>query len=163
MNFLLHFLHCRQRVSTVWRHEEEKNSGVAKYIYFHIADFACCENESSEYYRQDLVSLIPDDTEVIRSVNDSYIISCTGTDIKWKNPSGKYVTNFSGRVHVVDLSTPNDDVHVLRLAFLQIENVDIGVWTCEGNYGKRSFEMKIYGKIFLKNLDESFLKNLFLN
>lgn len=122
-------------------------------IYFHIADFACCENESSEYFRQDLVSLIPDVSEVIHSVNDSRVISCNGTDVKWKNPSEKYVTNFSGRVHVVDSSTPNDHTHVLRLVFLQIEKEDTGVWTCEGNYGKKSFEMIISGDYSLNYLE----------
>lgn len=117
-------------------------------IYFLIAELARCEKFGSEVYRQDLVSLTPEDTQTTYSVNDATVISCNGTDIKWKNPFGHYVTNLAGRVHVEDSSTYNDEVHVLRLVFEKIESKDSGVWTCEGNYGKKSFEMIVYGEYF---------------
>jgi hypothetical protein len=59
------------------------------------------------------------------------------------------VTNLSGRVHVADMSHPNDEIHVLQLFIDKIEEEDFGVWTCVGTYGRKSFEMINYGK-FIK-------------
>ncbi len=121
---------------------------------FFLTGFAHCENESSEYFRQDLVTLTPNESQYILSENDSKLITCKGTDIKWMNPWGKYVTNLKGRVRVVDGSNPNDEVHVLMLFFYKIEQKDFGNWTCEGTYGKKSFEMIIYEPISFKNYDK---------
>lgn len=116
-------------------------------ILLFIAEFAHSENDSSELMRQDLVEFTPNVSRLLHSVKDARMISCKGIDIRWLNPWGRFVDNKSGRVHVEDLSTPNDEMHQLRLVFEQIESKDFGNWTCKGNYGNKSFEMIIYGNI----------------
>jgi hypothetical protein len=135
LEILLQFFWCR-RGSTIWLQIIKKS--FLKY-FFHITGFARCENENS-------VSLIPPIEEYVQLINDSRSIICNGTAIKWKTPNNNYVTNLDGRIHVAE----NKTLNTLTLVLQNIEEKDLGTWTCEGNYGNKSFSLIVYSKFEFK-------------
>lgn len=107
------------------------------------------EDEVSEEYMKtiDEVYITPNDPELVVSVNDSLVMTCNGSDIKWKMPNGEPVDSMKGRVHVKDESELGSQSQVLRLIFTAIRSEDSGDWTCMGNYAEKQFLMFVYGTL----------------
>lgn len=105
------------------------------------------ESEELERKVEELL-IIPDEKVLIYSVNDSIMITCNGTDVKWRSVNGTYVDSYDkmSRIHVEDFSTSSSEYQQLGLVFKEVSEMDHGEWTCVGLYEEKSFTLFVYGK-----------------
>ncbi|XP_055683209.1 neural cell adhesion molecule 1-A-like [Lutzomyia longipalpis] len=106
-------------------------------IVVFLAAFMC----GVESHREK-ISLQPPLREVVRSVNDSYIVTCNAQNnamaVRWQNPKKGSIKERRGRVHTEDIRDS------LALVFEHITLADRGEWSCLGDDAedtKSSFRM----------------------
>lgn len=106
------------------------------------------------------ISLLPDDIEYVRYINDSHIVSCIGEDeryLQWQSPDGAEVEE-KGRVHVEAFDGQ------LRLIISNITTEDAGNWMCcresDENDGQ-SFDLKVYGERKIVTSEKLFYRSVF--
>ncbi|XP_075151027.1 factor of interpulse interval [Haematobia irritans] len=95
------------------------------------------------------LTLIPYEPQMVRYINDSFMVVCrsTTTDVKlhWKSPKGEIIKEHKGRLHIETNSKTE-----LKLVFMHLTLEDKGNWTCvdgEGSKPAKMFDLIVFQKI----------------
>ncbi|XP_063706818.1 neural cell adhesion molecule 2-like [Culicoides brevitarsis] len=98
----------------------------------------------------DNLIISPSTPEIVRFVNDSHIVTCSGNKgvkILWQNPKGEILLITKGRIHVEEISTRG--IENVALVFETINVMDAGYWFChiKDTATKRFFRLVVNEEI----------------
>lgn len=125
------------------------------YLFYFLFFFFCVE--SSFVLGMDKIKLTPDEHDLLKYTNESYVVECSTQDnlsaVRWVDPTGNEISskNPLDRIHVVD-RTVGSNVSLV-LVFTRFVVDDAGNYTCmkvDGRYGAMQwFQLKIKGMFYL--------------